>query len=258
MLMTVIRLAQRGWGSPFQVQQILSTLQWYDLIFRAKLSVYQHICGFTNGGQDKRGKNIPSRVLGELVLSALLAIFWSADLRRSLLPLICCSDASSSLGFCGSILKTSDDVVQKLARLALKDDAFAVLDNAARARDYHKRIGSLHGIGVSCDASRDAFTHVFSVRQTRDDHINRLEGEALLLMLRWILRSSRRHASQVVILLESAVLLGGAAKGRSSSRLNTILRRAAALQLLGDLLVYWVLVPSAENPSDIPSRGRWR
>ena len=122
-------------------------------------------------------------------------------------------------------------MVQKLARVALKDDALAVLDNEVRAGDYHKRIGSLHGIGVS----RAPFTHVFSVRQTRDDHINRLEGKALLLMLRWILRSSMRHASRVVILLDSAVLLGGAAKGRSSSRLNTILRRAAALQLLGDL-----------------------
>ena len=88
---------------------------------------------------------MPSRVTGELVLSALLATFWSADLRRPLLPLICCSDASSSLGFGGSILKTCEDVVQKLVRLALKDDAFAVLDKGVRAGDYHKRIGSPHG-----------------------------------------------------------------------------------------------------------------
>ena len=105
------------------------------------------------------GNDIPSRVIGELVLSALLAIFWSADLRWPLLPLVCCSDASSSFGFGGSILKTSDDVVQKLTRLTLKDDAFAVLDNGLRAGDNRKRIDSLHGIGVS----RDAFTHVFSV-----------------------------------------------------------------------------------------------
>ena len=187
------------------------------------------------------------------MLSALLAIFWSADLRRPLLQLICFSDASSSFGFGGSILKTSDDVVQKLARLALKDDAFAVLDNGVRAGDYRKRMGSLHGIGVS----RDAPTHVFSVRQTRDDHINRLAGEALMLVLRWIVWSSMRHASRVFILLNSAVLLGGAAKGRSSSsRLNTIFRWIAALQLLGDLVVCWVLVPSAETARNIPSRGR--
>ena len=92
------------------------------------------------------------------MLSALLAIFWSADLRGPLLSLICCSDASSSFGFGASILKTSDAVVQKLTRLALKDDAFAVLDNGVRAADNRKRIGSLHGIGVS----RDVFTHVLS------------------------------------------------------------------------------------------------
>ena len=38
-----------------------------------------------------------------------------------------------------------------------------------------------------------------------------------------------RDASRVVILLESAVSLGGAVKGRSSPRLHTKLRRAAAL-----------------------------
>ena len=54
MLLTVLRLAQRGWPS-LLVQEILSTVQWYDFLFRAKLSVDQHICGFTDGGQDKRG-----------------------------------------------------------------------------------------------------------------------------------------------------------------------------------------------------------
>ena len=182
------------------------------------------------------------------MLSALLAIFWSADLRRPLLPLICCSDASSSFGFGGSILKTSDDVVQKLTRLALKDDAFAVLVITTK--------GLVRFMASEFPA---ILSHTCSVSaKPENDHINRVEGEALLLMLRWILRSSMRHASRVVILLDSTVLLGGVAKGRSSSRLNTILSREAALQLLGDLLVYWVLVPSAENPSDIPSRGRWR
>ena len=99
--------------------------------------------------------------------------------------------------------------------------------------------------------------HVFSVRRKRPDHIHVLEGESLLIMLRWILRSCARHAARVVILLDSSVVVGAAAKGRSSSRLNAIMRRAAALELAGDLLVYWVLVPSDENPSDVPSRGRW-
>ena len=94
-------------------------------------------------------------------------------------------------------------VVQKLARLALKDDAFAILDNGVKAGDRRKRTGSLHGIGVSCDA----FTHVFSVRQTRCDRINRLEVEALLLMLRWVLRSPMWHASRVVILFQGKIIV---------------------------------------------------
>ena len=75
------------------------------------------------------------------MLGALQAICWSADLRRPLLPLTCCSDASGSFGSGVSILKTRDDVVQKLARLALKDDALAVVDKGARAGDYRKRTG---------------------------------------------------------------------------------------------------------------------
>ena len=78
----------------------------------------------------------------------------------------------------------------------------------------------------------------------------------MLLMLRWILRSTSRHSSRVVFLLDSAVVLGSAARGRSSTRLNRIMRSAAALELAGDLQIYWALVPSDENPSDLPSRGR--
>ena len=59
MLLTVKRLVQRGLGSPCQVQQILSTLQWHDLIFRPNLSEHQHICGFADGRQDKQGKTHP-------------------------------------------------------------------------------------------------------------------------------------------------------------------------------------------------------
>ena len=49
--------------------------------------------------------------------------------------------------------------------------------------------------------------------------------------------------------------MGAAAKGRSSSQLNQLLRKAAALELAGELQVYLVLVPSAENAADRPSRG---
>lgn len=102
---------------------------------------------------------------------------------------------------------------------------------------------------------RHDFVHVLCVKKRKNAHINLLEGEAFLLLLRWILRSRSRHCSRVVILVDSAVWLGAAVKGRSSTALNRLLRKAAALEMAGDVMVHLVLVPSAENPRDDPSRG---
>lgn len=76
-----------------------------------------------------------------------------------------------------------------------------------------------------------------------------------LMWLRWLLRSRKRHCARTVVLVDSSVWCGAAAKGRSSTQLNRLLRKAAALEMAGDIQVHLVLVPSVENPSDIPSRG---
>ena len=254
MILMVTMLVSHMVASPSQIQQVLGTIQWYDLLCRPKLSVFNRSYAFAGDGRDDTLRALPAVVAGELILSVVLGVFWSSDLRRPLLPLVCCSDASTSFGFGGSVLRTTDAIAQQFARVACKHDVFAVLDDGAAAAEYAKRIGELHAIRVA----KGDFTHVFSVRRWHTDNINMLEGEAMLIMLRWILRSCARHSSRVVILLDSSAVLGAAAKGRSSSRVGRIMRRAAALELAGDLMVYLVLVPSAENPSDIPSRGRWQ
>ena len=78
--------------------------------------------------------------------------------------------------------------------------------------------------------------HILSIRKRITSHINILEGEAFLLLLRWLLRSR--------ILVDSAVSLGAAAKARSSRTINHLLRKACALQLAEDIILYLVLVPS--------------
>ena len=70
---------------------------------------------------------------------------------------------------------------------------------------------------------------LFSIKKKRRGHINFLEGESFLLLLRWILRKRANHCTRVVILCDSAVWVGGAAKGRSSTALNRLLRKAAML-----------------------------
>ena len=153
-------------------------------------------------------------------------------------------------GFGASYASLDREVVRAMARVAEKQGDFVVLDgNDSQA--YSSRLGQPHKFGLP----QASFTHILSVKRKKLAHINILEGEAFVLLLRWILRSRTRHSARLVILVDSAVWLGAAAKGRSSTALNRLLRKAAALQMAGNLMTYLVLVPSAENPSDAPSRG---
>ena len=195
-------------------------------------------------------RDIPPKVIGELLLEVVLG-YRPCDLRRPLLPLVCCSDDSTTFGFGASVCKAPIRTVQELTRIACKHGAFSSLDDGEAVADYAERLGTL----CSADLAKKDFTHVFSIKSWSADHISILEGEALCLLVRWILRSRFRHCARVVAMLDSKVVLGVAAKGRSSSRLSFVLRRLAALELAGELMLYFILVPSAENPSDVLSCG---
>lgn len=242
-------------ASPKQVHQQLGVLQWFDLLARCKLAVYEHIYEFTRDPEDGNKKSIPNTVCDELIVSTVLGIFWRADLDRPFLPLVCAADASTEYGFGGSVLRTTIGNVRRIAQVTQKQGDFVVLDGGLRTGWEACRLGRAHKLNLR---KRD-FVHVFCVRKRRPGHINILEGEAFLILLRWILCARAHHSSRVVILCDSSVWTGAAAKGRSSSPLNRLLRKVAALELAGDLMVHIVLVPSDENPSDEPSRGvRWK
>ena len=194
---------------------------------------------------------VPPEVLFELCVSMLLGVFWRVDLRRPFLPLISATDASTTFGFGASVARVSPAFARRVARVAEKQGDFVVLDGGYLLGQSAKRLGQAHNI----DISMTEFVHVLSVRSKHAAHVNVLEGEAFLMWLRWLLRSRQRHCARTVVLVDSSVWCCAAAKGRSSTQLNRLLRKAAALELAGDLQVHLVLVPSAENPSDVPSRG---
>ena len=245
----VLSLVNSTSASPKQVHTVLGMLQWYDLLRRPKLSVYRAVYGFLRDPDDTRLCQVPGPVLQELLLGLVLGVFWRADLSRKFLPLVFASDASTSFGFGASVSRVPADKARELARIAEKQGSYVVLDGGADPA----RAG--RGKGHMLNLKKSDFVHIFSVRSRLRAHINVLEGEAFVLLLRWLLRCRARHSARIVILVDSAVWLGAAAKGRSSTPLNRLLRRAAALQLAGDLLLHLVLVPSSENPSDEPSRG---
>ena len=71
-----------------------------------------------------------------------------------------------------------------------------------------------------------------------------------------MLRAPRHFNHRLIVLVDSKVVVGAAAKGRSSSApLNRLLRRLAALCFADWLVLHIVLIPTAHNPADAPSRG---
>ena len=61
------------------------------------------------------------------------------------------------------------------------------------------------------------FKQILSVRSKFQNNIVALEGDASLLLARWICRSAKNHGKRTPVLIDAQSVLGALAKGRSSS-----------------------------------------
>ena len=101
------------------------------------------------------------------------------------------------------------------------------------------------------------FVDVLSIRAKLIEHAGVLEARGLLLLLRWWLRSVHRHGCRMLALIDAKAILAATAKGRSGAPgFKQILRSIAAHLIAGNVLIYPLYVPSEDNPSDAPSRGK--
>ncbi|CAK0855058.1 unnamed protein product [Prorocentrum cordatum] len=89
------------------------------------------------------------------------------------------------------------------------------------------------------------------------EHINVLECQGALMMIRWRGRSVRRHQCVFLHLLDSMVNIGALSKHRSSSlQLNKVVRTFSAWELAMGARAVFGFTSSARNPADAPSRLR--
>ena len=101
------------------------------------------------------------------------------------------------------------------------------------------------------------FVDVFSIRAKLIEHAGVLEARGLLLLLRWWLRSVQRHGCRMLTLIDAKAILAATAKGRSGAPgFKQILRSIAGHLLAGNVLIYPLYIPSEDNPSGAPSRGK--
>ena len=244
-----------GSTSPGSVMQVMGSLQWFDLLARSKLAVYDTIYDFEQLPNPDASQVMPPAARGELQASIALAPFWSADLSRPFLPFISATDASTTFGFGVCVADATEDVVRAVASYAEKRGDYVVLNRSVAdvaGKVPKRRLGIPHHLRVRAED----FKTILSLKAKCPAHNNVLEAEAYLTWLKWLLRSVKHRDARAVCLVDSKVVLGGVTKGRSSSRpLLRVLRRVGALQLAGNLLTRLVYCPTECNPADAPSRG---
>ena len=122
----------------------------------------------------------------------------------------------------------------------------------AKSKEEQQRPG-LENLVVNDLLFSGAWCHGLAWRWDRPRHINALETEAAVAVLRHLVRGG--ETCRPVVILDSACARGALAKGRSSTRLlRPSLRRAAALSVGGGIYPAYVFGPTRLNVADDPSR----
>ncbi|CAE7271224.1 UVR8 [Symbiodinium sp. CCMP2592] len=99
MVLTALHLHRCQVASPKELHQALGVQQWFDLLCRCKLSVYDRVYSFVRDPLDTVRRKVPGQVLFELSVGLVLGVFWRLDLRREFYPLVSATDASTEFGF---------------------------------------------------------------------------------------------------------------------------------------------------------------
>lgn len=238
-------------GSPHAVNALLGLEQWFALLQRPALSVYDNVYGFVRSEPQTQPTKLPVPVQRELAVALGLLPLLSVSLDKPWHTELLACDASPAFGFGVCAATCTHKQVAGVGRLAEKRGDYVRLHKDPGSEEKH-RLGMPHTLGLD---KRD-FRTIVSAKAKWSAHSGVLEGHGLLMTLRWLARARKNFHSKVVVLVDAKAVLGAAAKGRTSAPgLRGVIRAIGALSLACDWLVRLVYVPSEDNPADEPSRG---
>jgi hypothetical protein len=250
-----IDLCEIGRASPRAFAGALGVSQWFALLSRPYYSIYDAAYEFECRKPQDIPQKVPLPALSEVAVGIALFPLLGAAMDRQYLPLLAASDASTVFGFGVSVASCDVSIARDMGTWAERRGDYVRLTRGVDDEPERPRLGTPRKIPLQ----KDDFTDVISARAKYKAHAGVLEMQALLLLLKWVLRSVSRHHHRIAVLVDAKTVLGAAAKGRSSSpQLLRILRQIAAHTLAGDLLPRYIYCPSEDNPADGPSRGRQR
>ena len=219
---------KRNKWKPQVVKKLLGHWAWNLLLRRPIFSVLAETYKFAALPDENVARRPSNQMRRELYTLVGLSPFIQARITRPYAEFILCTDASLRGG--GVVYCRSPSVFPHATRTDLSSRVQFV-----REQKWHT-----------------AIKHKW--RSEKPIHI--LEGEALVLGLKWFLRSQRNFGRRIIVFLDNDALVGAIRKGRSSvPDFNIICRKVMALTLAGDLYLEVYYIPSKENPADEPSRS---
>ena len=224
-----------------KLSQIIGSWVWICMMKRPILSILYHCYQFIEKKHETKTR-LPGTVIAELTCLLGIAPLISADISIPISNMVVATDSSSKGA--GVVYKwCSKKALDLLANIRAKGDAYTTLKECSLQNE------TVPEWVDSQWKTAQAFKWKYS------DHINILEGHAILCALRWLSRFQKYINSRMVFLCDSAVMVGALSKGRSSCRrILHLCRRIASYLLLLNIKPYWVWIPTQFNPADEPSR----
>ena len=197
-------------------------------------------------------RDVPQACISELFLFAVLSPLLVADLERDFCTTLVTSDASPSYGFGVSVRETDPAVIKHLATLSEDHGDYLRLT----LEEGDEREKERRGTPVRLPFAQADFVDILNIKAKHISHAGAMEAEAVLLAIKWVIRSSSRFATRLVLGVDAKAVLHAIMKGRSSApSLTRIIKAIAAHCLAANLLVHPIYIPSESNPADGPSRG---
>ena len=256
-MMSIQGLDRSRLASPRGVHGQLGLASWFCILSRPHYSCFDALYRFVARLPEDVPQAVPAAVVAELCLFFALVPLLTAGLDRDWLPLLTACEAAPEFGFGASVCSMPKDAVAAVGRKAERRGDYIRLARHGADDDEPERdhIGEPHRL----ELTKDAFTDVLSLRAKRMEHSGVLELKGAALLLRWLLRSSRRFRKRIVMLIDAEAVLSAIAKGRAGSpAFRGTLCSINAHLLASNTLLRPVYIPSEDNPADAPSRGRRR
>ena len=234
------------------MQQVLGTVNWFNLLNRPLLSALRHAYRFALREPHDGIADLARALRGELAAAALLGAFWTVrpDMRQAQELLM--SDASSVYGIGGVRLPLSRG--QVLQVLGVQADRQQSLETTTPHEQRKDRSLPWHPLVL--DAPVSLYEVIIKAPAAVRHHINVSELAALTAVVRWSVRCGGNFHTRLLTAVDSLVSLFAAAKGRSSSRhLGRQMSNLAAVLLATGARLHILFVPTEWNMADFPSRG---